>query len=123
MKQRKIYYRRKNRSIIIEGKQDGKSVLIWTLPKPQDLLQEIMPKASFFTQEKAEKIRQKIERLDFGEEEEEKQDQEVRTRIIKRTSEKDAKSEDLALKEKENVDTRREITEEERKQLAEMAYS
>lgn len=67
MKDRQIYYRKKEKSIIIEGKQDGKSIYFWTLPNPEKLLNLIIENSSLFTQEKANKILENIKRLDFRE--------------------------------------------------------
>lgn len=93
MKDRVLYYRRKGKAMIIEGKQDGKSVLIWTLPSPQDLLDKILTFPSFFTREKSIKIAEKISRLDTREEKGVKQDKEVRIVITTRSQEKDETTE------------------------------
>jgi len=61
---KQVYYRRKDKSIVIEGKSKGKSILIWTLPAPESLLNEIISKSSFFTNEKGMKIIEKLKRLD-----------------------------------------------------------
>lgn len=103
---KQIYYRRKEKSIVIEGKEDGKSVLIWTLPDPEDLLSELLQKASFFSQEKGEKIVEKMKRLDSRPNKQEKVYTKVPTITITRTPEKDA------------VQTQ--ISEEDRKKLWEM---
>lgn len=68
MKERSIYYRRKGKSIIIEGKQDGRSIPIWTLPNDPTQLLDFLTKASFFTEEKSLKIQEKIRRLDIRKE-------------------------------------------------------
>lgn len=65
MKPRAIYYRKKNKTIIIEGRQGRKSVLIWTLPHPEKLLFQIINNPSLFSLEKMQKIREKIKRLDY----------------------------------------------------------
>jgi hypothetical protein len=82
MKPRKIYYRRKGKSIIIEGKENSKSILIWTLPKPDKLLDYLIDKittkdpltkepqssqkeSSYFQEEKWKKIQEKLKRLDI----------------------------------------------------------
>lgn len=64
MKTKKIYYRRKESSILVEGKVNGLSVGIWTLPNDPIKLLEFLLKASFFPMGKAEKIRAKINSLD-----------------------------------------------------------
>lgn len=83
MKPRRIYYRRKNKGIVIEGKSKGKSILIWTLPKnPEKLLAFLGrqindeksctnlsldegKKAFFLNKEKWLKIKEKVRRLDY----------------------------------------------------------
>lgn len=67
MKDKQIYYRKKGKSIIIEGKQDGNSIFIWTLPNDITSFLEDLIKASYFTQEKAVKILENIKRLDVRE--------------------------------------------------------
>lgn len=89
MKERKLYYRRKDKSIIIEGKQDGKSILIWTLPEPRKLIDGISGKASLFTKEKIDKINEKINRLDIRDVKEPKSSGEVPIINITRTPEID----------------------------------
>jgi hypothetical protein len=106
MKPRRIYYRRKGSKIIIEGKERGKSVLIWTLPDPENLLLGISEKASFFTQEKALKISEKVKRLDFKDDKQKTDDSKVLIRTIKRTDEKDAVQ--------ENSEEKKQVTEKER---------
>lgn len=64
MKEKQIYYRRKEKSILIEGKTKGQSVGIWTLPNDPIKLLEFLLKASYFPIEKAEKITSKINSLD-----------------------------------------------------------
>jgi hypothetical protein len=87
---RKIYYRRKGDKIIIEGKQDGRSVLIWTLPAPETLLNAIIEKASFFTQEKSSKILSKLQRLDQHAPKPSKRTHNIPLIKINRNPEKDA---------------------------------
>lgn len=55
MKISNLYYRKKGSSIIIERKEDGRTVYIKTLPKPETLLELIMPEASYFNEEKMPK--------------------------------------------------------------------
>lgn len=90
MRGRQIYYRRKGKTIAIEGKQNKKSLLIWTLPNDPEQLIEILAKASFFKAEKQAKIEQKIKRLDFRTEKVQKQAEEIQTTKIMRTESKDA---------------------------------
>ncbi len=93
MKSKRIYYRRKDKSIVIEGKQDGKSVLIWTLPNPETLLLELIEKSSYFTREKTEKIKEKLERLDTKDKIEPTLAPKVPLIKIRRTTENDATGE------------------------------
>lgn len=90
MKERQIYYRKKDKHIIIEGKKDGNSVFIWTLPKPEILINLLIEKASFFEREKSLKILDKIKRLDYKPDKNNNKDIEVRLLNIKRNPEKDA---------------------------------
>lgn len=64
------YYRKKGKSIVIEQKQDGKSVHIKTLPKPEKFLRDYFPEASEklkeFTQKKNSKSVQKNKASDNG---------------------------------------------------------
>lgn len=92
---RRIYYRKKNRSIIIEGKENNKSINIWTLPEPQEFLASLIEKTSFFTKEKSEKILEKIRRLDIKTNKPKKTNKELHTTNIMRTSEKDAVEEEI----------------------------
>jgi len=73
--QRRIYYRKKNKSIIIEGKQKGKTIYLLSLPKdPEQLIRflgenltplKFTKKASFLTKDKYTQIMEKITRLDY----------------------------------------------------------
>lgn len=100
MKDKQIYYRKKGKSIIIEGKQDGKSIFIWTLPNPETLVNLLIEKASYFTQEKATKILENIRRLDTREPKLKLGRRIVRTTKINTTIFLDANSE--AIDEKES---------------------
>lgn len=90
MKQRRIYYRKKNKSIIIEGREKGKSIYIMTLPDPLKLIDALRPenmtqkdltkaplskhkRASLLTKEKYQKIMQNVARLDYKSKQGEKQ--------------------------------------------------
>jgi lantibiotic modifying enzyme len=93
MKTRNIRYRRKKKSIVIDGIKTlyNKKVkeFILTLPSnPIDLIEHLQ-KGSFFTQEKYDKIIKKIEGLDYVERKESEGDKKVRTIKLMRTSEKD----------------------------------
>ena len=63
MNLRKLYYSRKRKKIVIEGAvtKYGKTntIHIWTLPDPLELI-----KSCNFPREKAEKIMEKIDRVD-----------------------------------------------------------
>ena len=63
---RRIYLRRKEKSHwILEGKTNGKTTFLWTIPNLEIFVKEILLKSSFITQEKKDKISQKFNRLDF----------------------------------------------------------
>ena len=101
MKERQVYYRRKDKSIVIEGKEDGKSVLIWTLPNDPTCLLEFLIKASYFTQEKSLKISEKLKRLDIRVEKLQKNSSNIPLIKIKRTDEKDEIEEEIEPNEEE----------------------
>jgi len=76
MKPRRIYYRKKGKcKTIIEGKQNGKTIFIWTLPDPEILIKEILAKSSFLPLEKSQKLIKKVQRLDFKENKDKKESQ------------------------------------------------
>lgn len=56
-----LFYRRKGKSIVIEGKKDGKSLFIWTLPKPKVLISKYVLMVSELNEGKKAKIRQKMQ--------------------------------------------------------------
>lgn len=62
---KKIYYRRKSKSIVMEGCKDGKAILIWTIPEPEKLISLFIEKPSDFMNEKLPKIIEKINSLDI----------------------------------------------------------
>lgn len=65
MNPRRIYYRKKEKRIIIEGKRKGKTIYLWTLPKSaEQFLREII-KASFFPKDKANKLMTLLLSLDY----------------------------------------------------------
>lgn len=84
---KKVYYRRKLKSMIIEGKRDGKAIHIWTLPHPEKLLAAITQKSSIFTQEEIDKLMQKINSLDNDAKKVRRSSQEVHLIDIKRNFE------------------------------------
>lgn len=86
---RAIYYRKKNKTIVIEGRQGRKSVLIWTLPQPEKLLSTILQNPSLFTEEKQANIKEKIARLDYKASKVNNGHSKVRLPHIRRTQEKD----------------------------------
>ena len=65
MKTKRIYYRKKGKSIIIEGKNKGKSIYLWTLPKDAEFFLKKIISASFFTKEKAQKLMTLLDCLDY----------------------------------------------------------
>jgi len=65
MKPRRIYYSRKNKRIIIEGRQNNKTIYLYGLPEPLKLLKSLnLPR------KKMDKIMEKINRLDSYDKEE-----------------------------------------------------
>jgi len=92
MKDRRIYYRKKDKSIVIEGKQDGKNILIWTLPDPEKLISIIESKASNFPSDKLQNILEKVKRLDIKSDKPIKTNQKVRLLNIVRTPKIDAET-------------------------------
>ncbi len=102
MKKRKIWIRKKKEkgklaSYIVEGQTTKRKEIIWTISKNLMDLMDHLIKTSFFTKEKAAKIRQKLDSLVIKLEKETKPTSKVLTRKIKRTKIKDSKptSEDL----------------------------
>lgn len=89
MKQRKIYWRRKQGKIIAEGKRNNKTIFLFTLPEP-----EVVAKSSLLPIEKRDKILEKISRLDIKSDNDTKASPEVRTINIRGTPEKDDLDED-----------------------------
>lgn len=75
MKPRRIYWRRKNKKILAEGIQKGKTIYLFTLPDPEEFMRRlkamnyVTPSCikipSIMSEEKIEKIMQKIIRLDI----------------------------------------------------------
>ncbi|MBS3099288.1 hypothetical protein J4462_03690 [Candidatus Pacearchaeota archaeon] len=93
MKLRRIYYRKKGKSIVLEGRlPNKKSELIWTLPDANKFISQIIENASLIPLEKLEKIKEKYMRLDFKTEPEQKRSPKVRANKIRRTEEKDAET-------------------------------
>jgi hypothetical protein len=96
MKERKLYWRRKGDRVILEGKEKkSRTIYLWTLPAPSKFIEEILLKSSFLTEEKKEKMRQKISRLEYREHKTSKMGLKVRTRNIMGTSEKDAERNEM----------------------------
>lgn len=95
MNARKMYWRKKGKSIVLEGRMaNGKPLLIWTLPEPNKFISMITENASFLPLEKQQQIREKFTRLDFAESKKRKRRREVRLLTINRTPNKDAVTED-----------------------------
>lgn len=97
---KQIYYRRKGKAMVIEGRSNQKPILIWTLPDPKELLEALMEKSSYFSQEKSEKINQKLKRLDPSPGRPSKVSPKVLIPVIKRTPENDEVVLDESMKEK-----------------------
>ena len=94
MKDRKLYWRRKENRIILEGKRNNKTIYIWTLPEPQRFFNEILSKSSYLSKEKLDKISEKINRLDYKTEEGKKKPIKVRTTEIIRSPKLDDKEDE-----------------------------
>ena len=94
MKDRKLYWRRKENRIILEGKRNNKTIYLWTIPQPQRFFNEILSKSSYLSKEKLDKINEKINRLDYKTEEGKKKPIKVRTTEIIRSSKLDDKEEE-----------------------------
>lgn len=90
MKNKRIYYRWKEGSIVIEGKSKGKTLHLKTLPKDPIKLFDVMHKASFITEEEYIEILTKIESLDSKAERRTKGSPNLRLNRITRTQENDA---------------------------------
>ena len=91
MRQRRISYRRKGKSLIIEGRlPNGKSLGIWTLPEANKFVSQIIENASLLPKEKRVLIRQKYLRLAFKPEGTTKSSPKVPLIVINRNSENDA---------------------------------
>ncbi|MFX0142035.1 MAG: hypothetical protein ACFFDN_50830 [Candidatus Hodarchaeota archaeon] len=77
MKKRKIYWSRKNKKIICEGRRKGKTIYLFQLPSPETFIKRLSnvnlanPKETkpivLFTKEKWQEIKQKLNRLDYKE--------------------------------------------------------
>ena len=63
---------------------------MWTLPTPSKFIEEILLKSSYLPEEKLEKIKEKISRLEYREHKTSKMGLKVRTTNIMGTPEKDA---------------------------------
>lgn len=64
MKARSVYWRKKGKAIILEGRNSSnKPVLIWTLPDANKFYEQILQNASFLTKEKRTSINEKWARL------------------------------------------------------------
>lgn len=75
MKPRKLWIRRKNKAHVVEGKRGNKTILIWTISKDLTQLLDFLLKQSFFSKEKENKIKQKLDSLDNQENKSEKQNE------------------------------------------------
>ena len=100
MKERKLYWRRKSDRIVLEGKgKKSRTIYLWTLPAPSKFIEEILLKSSFLPEEKKEKMREKISRLEYRDHKTTKMGLKVRTTNIAGTPEKDAYNVDEELNE------------------------
>lgn len=80
MKQRQIYYSRKAKGIVIEGKRGNKTIYLYRLPPPEKLLESLN-----IPSEKYLKILQKIQSLNIINKTNKKTKQKVRSLNIVRT--------------------------------------
>lgn len=64
MKKRKLWIRRKNKAHVVEGRRGNKTILIWTISNDLTRLLDFLLKQSFFSMQKSEKIKQKLDSLD-----------------------------------------------------------
>lgn len=130
---RKINYRNKGDSIIIEGKQKGKRVFIWTLPDPEALINLLLENESYFPIEKINKIKSKLAGLDTMTKKPKNPSPKVLLITTMRTFEKDSNNSDspevttfsipssISLNSPpENTEKKRELTEQEIKELWEL---
>ncbi len=74
---RRMYYRKKGKTVILEGKRKRKTIYLFTLPNPDNLLEILRShfenlgkpnypsKLSFLTKEKFALIIEKVGRLDY----------------------------------------------------------
>jgi len=100
MKERKLYWRRKGDRIILEGKgKKSRTIYLWTLPTPSKFIEEILLKSSYLPEEKLEKIKEKISRLEYREHKTTKMGLKVRTTNIIGTPKKDGYNVDEELDE------------------------
>ena len=111
---RNCYLRRKGDAIIAEGKQDGKTIFLWTIESDPAKLLEIYEKASALPKEKIVNLREKISRLDYRPEKKKSKADELPTTIITRTYQKDEESDDFDVPEikKEEIQELKNIVEE-----------
>jgi hypothetical protein len=64
MKSKRLYFRKKANSLAIEGKTESEQSLhIYTLGSPERLIKKLLQSADFFTQEKRQEIKQKLQRI------------------------------------------------------------
>lgn len=91
MKERRLYWRKKGSSLVLEGRTtQNKPILLWTLPNANAFYNDILVNASFLSQEKLTKIKEKFERLGFRDTNISKEHQDVRTTEINTSFENDA---------------------------------
>jgi len=66
MKNRRMYWRKNGKSIVLEGRTaSNKPLLIWTLLDANAFYSKVLQSASFLPSQKVEKIREKVMRLTF----------------------------------------------------------
>lgn len=74
MKSRRIYFRKKGKALAIEGKANNKSLHLYTLGTAEQHLLKLLRNASFFPEEKRDKIIEKLRRIDIKRNKKEKLD-------------------------------------------------
>ena len=61
---KQLYYSKKGKLTVIVGKKGTERILIWTLPSPEKLIDGMLSKVSFFSNEKEQKVIEKLKYLD-----------------------------------------------------------
>ena len=86
---RKVYLRKKEKSFCFECKTKGITTFIWTIPKDYERFLKELCKSSFFSRDKANKIKTLLASADYKDVYGQKQPSKVRTTDTTRSLEKD----------------------------------